>query len=61
LAAAALAPLAGVAAEAAVAGSVAATSVRVPGACTASGTVAQLHSSAAQALANTVNGRIGRN
>jgi hypothetical protein len=33
----------------------------VPGACTASGAVAQLQSSAAQAQASTVNGGIERN
>jgi len=60
LAAAALAPLAGVDADAAAAGSAAATSVMVPGACACSGAVAQLHSSATQAAASTVNGEIGR-
>jgi hypothetical protein len=56
---AALAPLAGGAADAA-AGSAAATSVMVPGACTDSGAVAQLQSSATPAEASTVNGEIGR-
>ena len=50
----------GAGADAAAAGSAAATSVMVPGACACSGAVAQLHSSATQAAASTVNGEIGR-